>query len=580
MKKICAVAIGMLLIFLQGCGENPTVNTPIPASTGSNPEPFPSPSPTPSGPIPVGTLMDENLTMRVVHPTDLVITYLAIGPENEVFAIGIEGDTIYQLLENGDFVEFMRFPGKVIDYFNVAPDGTIWFVNKKGWGLYHVNNGWAQLITTYMNRLFDFDSAGNLYAVDQPSDGVQKITPDGNVEVIASGFQSQRIGVGPDDSIYVVTFNGELARIEADGSLKIIDTGYFTEDQIAFTPDGTMYVLGWKGLTKVDRATGTVEHVEWYDRYRTIGGNLHFDHQGIGYTFHSNQPLYRINLETQSLEMLYNPNGNSPAMSVDPLTEEVYVAYGDLLPNGKTSLYRVNAEGGLDEIGSVPYGIQVAMTFSKDGVGYLGVIDTGMGESSSMIYRFKPKEGILEEFLQPACIPDGMAVEPNTGEFFWTECNMLVGIGADQERRIIPYFEGLNNSRIAFAPDGTLYSAPWFRAPAPSQPMEHGIYRYQDGSWIQVKDMTNKNPGLVLMEITICPDNHIYLAASLPGELFNRDYASMSTIVRLEDDNSLTVIGYDLGGFDPGAVACAPSGTVYFTNGHGIYSIPDLGSAP
>jgi hypothetical protein len=173
-----------------------------------------------------------------------------------------------------------------------------------------------------------------------------------------------------------------------------------------------------------------------------------------------------------------------------------------------------------------------------------------------------------------------MTVEPNTGEFFWTECNTLVGIGADQGRRIIPYLEGLNTSRIVFAPDGTLYAAIWFNAPVPSQPMKHGIYRYQDGNWIQIKDMTNKDPGLVLTEITVCPDNHIYLAASLPGDLFNRDYASMSSIVRLEDDNSLTVIGYDLGGFDPLAVACAPSGSVYFTNGQGIYSIPNLGAAP
>lgn len=580
MKKIYVAVVILFLIFLQGCGASPAAITPVPTSAISNVEPLPSPSPTPSGPIPIGTLLDKNLSLQVVHPTGIIISSLAIGANNEVFVIDVEGDTIYQLMENGEFVEHMRFPGKVIDTFNVAPDGTFWFVNKKGWGLYHVVNSRAQLIADHMNRLFDFDSGGNLFAVDQPSGDVQKITPDGSVESIASGFQSQRIGVAPDDRVYIVTFNGELARVEADGSLKIIATGLFTEDSIAFTPDGTMYVMGWNGLMKVDPATETVELVEWYHRYRTIGGELDFDHQGIGYTVHANQPLYRINLETQTLEMIYNPFGNSWAMSVDPLTEEVYVAYGDLLPNGKTGLYRVNAEGGLDEIGSVPYGIGISMTFSKDGIGYLGVTDTGTMESPSMIYRFKPKDGTLDEYQQPACVPQGMAVEPNTGELFWTECNTLVGVGADQGQRSIPYFEGVNSSRIVFAPDGTLFGAIWFTAPVPSQPMQHGIYRYQDGNWTQIKDMTNKDPGLVLTEITVCPDNHIYLAASLPGELFNRDYASMSTIVRLEDDNSLTVIGYDLGGFDPLAVACAPSGSVYFTNGHGIYSIPGLGAAP
>jgi len=47
----------------------------------------------------------------------------------------------------------------------------------------------------------------------------------------------------------------------------------------------------------------------------------------------------------------------------------------------------------------------------------------------------------------------------------------------------------------------------------------------------------------------------------------------MSSILRLEDDNELTLIGYDLGNFDPLAITCAPSGTVYFTNGEGIYRI-------
>ena len=88
------------------------------------------------------------------------------------------------------------------------------------------DRGQPQALAHEMNRLFAFDSTGNLFAVDLASDNVQKISPDGKVEVIASGFQSQRLAVGPDDSGYVVTYNGELARVEADGSLKVIATGF------------------------------------------------------------------------------------------------------------------------------------------------------------------------------------------------------------------------------------------------------------------------------------------------------------------------------------------------------------------
>jgi hypothetical protein len=54
----------------------------------------------------------------------------------------------------------------------------------------------------------------------------------------------------------------------------------------------------------------------------------------------------------------------------------------------------------------------------------------------------------------------------------------------------------------------------------------------------------------------------------------------MSALLRLEKDNTLSLIGYDLGNFDSLAIACAPSGTVYITNAQGIYSIPNLGAVP
>ncbi len=517
--------------------------------------------------------------MRVAHPTGTRIESISIGLNNEIYVID-KGDTIYQLMEDGKLEEHLVFPGEKIDDFDIALDGSFWFTNNGG-GLYHVDNlGKPKLVADQVNRVFDFDSTSNLFAVDRPSDNVQKITPDGKVETIASGFQTQRIRVAPDGSIYVVTFSGELARVETDGSLKIIATGFGVENVPAFAPDGAMYILSPGGLKKVDPSTGGVEQLKWYDRYRGLPDTLTlvFDRKGIGYLFHPIMPLYRVNLAAQTLEVVYSPRGNSWALGVDPLSEAIYVAYGDHLPGGKTTLFLVDADGGLEEIGSVPYGMEQSMTFAPEGVGYLSVADSDKG---ALIYKFDPQNGSLEEFYQPQCNAQGMAVEPVTGALWWTECDHLASYHAQTKKKeTIPYLEGVNNSTIAFDADGTLYALAWLLAPAPNLPMPHGIYRNENGSWTLLKDMTAKDPGITLASLTTCPDGHIYVAASIDGQDISRDYTSMSSMLRLEDDNSLTVLGNDLGGYDPLSITCTASGTLYFTNGAGIYAISKLGAVP
>ena len=580
MRTMLVAVATFLLLGLTGCAGKPIVEAQIPIPTPGIPTPAPQASSTRNGPAVVGTLLDSTLTLNVTHPTGVKIESLAVGSNNEIFVIDFQGDTIYQLMQDGSLAEHLKLPSVKMDYFNIPPDGSFWFINNLDWGLYRVDDqGQPQALAHEMNRLFAFDSTGNLFAVDLPSDNVQKISPDGKVEVIASGFQSQRIAVGPDDSVYVVTYDGELVRVDADGSLKVIATGFGIENMPAFAPDGSIYVLSGEGLKRVDPATGQLTQVEWYGRYRNIGGTLVFDKQGIGYIFHPIQPLYRLDLQAQTLEMVYSPFGNSWALGVEPIGENVYVAYGDRLPSGRTTLFSVAANGALQEIGSVDYGMEVSMAFSGDGIGYLSVADTDRG---AMIYSFNSQDKTLQEFYKPDCFAQGMAVEPATGALWWTECNQLASYTNGQAKQSIPYLEEVNSSTIAFGADGTLYALPWFRSSAPHLPMEHGIYRYEGGDWVQLHDMTAKDPGITLAELGVCPDARVYVAASIDGEDVRpgRDHSSMSALLRLEKDNTLSLIGYDLGNFDPLAIACAPSGTVYITNAQGIYSIPNLGAVP
>jgi len=127
---------------------------------------------------------------------------------------------------------------------------------------------------------------------------------------------------------------------------------------------------------------------------------------------------------------------------------------------------------------------------------------------------------------------------------------------------------------------------------APNLPRPHGIYRYEAGEWAQLKDMTARsNYGITLGQIAMCPDGHIYVAASVEfancpdgpiyvdattdaDDLAGCETAlSHSSILQLEENNDLTLLGNYVASFDPLSVACAPSGTLYVIAAEGIYAI-------
>ena len=536
----------------------------------------PAPNPSPRGPVPVGTLLDQNLTIEVVHLTGPRVNFLNFDANDEPYTIDFQGNTIYKLLDDGTLQPYLTFPGQIIEYFDFAPDGTIWFVDN-GRGLYRVDpSGTPQLVASQVNRYFVFDSNANLIAIDYYAlDTVQRISPTGEIEIIADDVKSQQIAIDQEDRIYLITSRGELLRIYPDGNQEVLASGFGIEDQPRFGPDQTLYVHGVMGLVQVDLETGSIHKLDWYDHYR-VSVYLSLDSQGTGYIYHPNTPLYRMDLAAQSFEMIYSPLGNSWAMAVDPTTGSVYAAYGDFLPDGSTTIYRVAPDGTMAELGSVGYGSEVSMAIAPDGTGYLGVLDSDKG---AMIFKFDPQDGSLEEFYQPKCAPKGLIVEPATSALWWMDCNQLVSVIDRQLDQSLPYFDGVVNNTIGFDADGSIYTLPWFNPESPELPAPHGIYLYRDSQWVQLIDMTTEHPGIVLGELTVCPDGQVYVITGyesdeIPGK------TNWSVLVRLEADHSLTVLGYNLGNFDPLAISCPSPGTLYFTNAEGIYSISNLGEAP
>jgi len=98
-------------------------------------------------------------------------------------------------------------------------------------------------------------SDGNLYVTDGNFNRVLKVTPEGEISIFAAWENSPVTvggGVGPDGSIYVTQFSpapyipgsGRIDRIDLDGTItEGVVQGLTTPIDVAFAPDGTMYVL-------------------------------------------------------------------------------------------------------------------------------------------------------------------------------------------------------------------------------------------------------------------------------------------------------------------------------------------------
>jgi plastocyanin len=99
------------------------------------------------------------------------------------------------------------------------------------------------------------NSEGNLYVTDGNFNRVLKVTPEGEISILAAWENSPvTVGaaVGPDGAIYVSQFSpapytpgsGRIDKIDLDGTItEGVVTGLTTPIDVAFAPDGTIYVL-------------------------------------------------------------------------------------------------------------------------------------------------------------------------------------------------------------------------------------------------------------------------------------------------------------------------------------------------
>lgn len=533
----------------------------------SEPTSQPTQSPEAVGPISGIVYLDTNYTARTVYLSETPPWVVRAGPNDEVLIHKTHTDTIYQVGDGGKLDVYAAFPNFEIEEFGFDRLGNLWFSTNAN-KLYEVKNGSPVLIAQNVNHRFAFDSLGNVYAVDFPSHGIQKITPDGNVTVLASDVVTSWIDVGPNNEIVVMS-NGRLIQVQPDGQWRVVADGLGLEASSLFAPDGKVYILDTRwGINIIDLKTGTKQHLSWYDKFSNTGISGAFDHSGRMLTWHPNMPVIRLDFNAKTAEVVYRQRGNTAAMALGP-DGNLYVAYGNLLANGETTLYRIVDKTTLEEIFRVPYGFALSIAFAPDGTGFLGVGDR---EKDGRIYQFDLDTGDFKDLLKPQCWPNSLAVNPLTGNLWWFSCNYIHERDNAGKIRNYPIPQGTSDKSLAFAPDGTLYAVFHFGYSTAEKVAKYGIYRREaDDSWTELTDLTHSDPGIVMAMITVCSDGNLYAVQHLYGNEVGIDYRGIGNTVFLinRTTGDRTPLAWGISP-DASVVVCSQENHLFFTTIDGI----------
>jgi hypothetical protein len=499
---------------------------------------------------------------------------MAIGPNDEILLLGDE-HTIYQLEEDGGTTVYADLSGigDKIEQFGVDPEGRL-YVSTNHSGTFRVDSdGQPGRITGPVNRVFDIDSQGNLLAVDYPGTTVQRISPEGEVSVLSEGFgQAHKIAVTDDDEILVVEdARGELIWIHADGSWETIVSGLGIDFGVSVSPESQVYLIDWSGLYLVDLAAKAMTRLDWYQKYSNTGENAVFDSQGFMYTFHANGPIYRIDLEAHTVDMLFQPLGNSSAMAVVP-DGRVFMAYGEMIPGGHTTVYQVGSGGTPQRLTEVPYREPRSMSVSTDGWLLLSVKgpDTELTDAvpefhGGAVFSIDPDTGAAEQILEDCCSSlDSIVQNPTDGSFWWKSWDSIQSVDASgQVRRVELPEPAIWDGRLKFSQDGTLY-ATFIKPNIDNLTADRAIYRLgTDGTWERLYSGNE-----FFIDLAVCSDDSIYtMGATFDFSGIAPERSGVLYLLwRLDAEGGLTPLVYDAG-TDAFALQCdLDSNQLYFAN--------------
>jgi len=327
--------------------------------------------------------------------------FLAIDPEGDIWARGINRLTQFtpQGVVKPFVVDGFEYPGLPYYWHTAAGiafdnEGGLWIASYNSWlkRLVPLTPGEAdpeftlQTISPGLEVCdLDMDKEGNLYATDMNGMQILRFKPDGEMDVLLDlGFDGRSaIALGPDGVVHVGLPNGEIVRLEADGSYSHYAS--LTTRRMVFGVDGALYaIVGDYGQTK------SIARITAVDTFSTLASEIEGIPLGVGeahispaldsgfYVFtEQDRNLFFVDYEGQGhlIANLRDLGGGGPVvMAASPVTGDIY-----FIPHGPYTVFRIDPEGNSEEVAYNVFGDPWGMVVSHDGqwlyVAESGVID-------------------------------------------------------------------------------------------------------------------------------------------------------------------------------------------------------------
>lgn len=228
----------------------------------------------------------------------------------------------------------------------------------------------------------DTGPRGEIYAYNENTQELWRISPEGDVEVLAQYGNSGRVGVAVDDhgTVYLGLPHGEISRLEADGNLSHYAS--LLTRRMVFGADGYLYAaMGDFGqpksivrITSVDTLTTLVSEIGGAPLGPSEVHVVPASTEGLYVFDESSRNLYLVDFDGQG-HLVANLSllgaGGGPCVIATSPTGDVF-----FIPHGPYKVYRIDSEDSREEYAVNVYGDPWGMVVSPDGQ-WLYVAESG-----------------------------------------------------------------------------------------------------------------------------------------------------------------------------------------------------------
>jgi hypothetical protein len=517
--------------------------------------------------LPEGYTVAQILSPPVPEPrlarSESGLVYLGREDGRALFTLDLASGERTLILEPEDAPLGAPISGPGATVF-VRVEGEIWQVHPDGshevWGQMGGGAAWC------------YTPDGRMIGVGDGQRSVVELFADGSLQELAAGFQMiDDMAASPDDTVFVGDVGtGEVVAIQPDGARRVVTVLSPDHTGLEVDDNGQLFVHNpASGLAMVNlddgRWTNLDEKLQGCPAF-TMPSNFVSPEPGqMVIASGATSQVAWVDLDTGDMKLLVSNSGaNSAALDIGP-DDHLYVGVSGCGPPYPTQVIRLADDGTRQVIVNGLEGVIRDIAFEPEGGLYILV---NPDRETSQLY-YKPEDGNLTEIPGPADYSLGsIAVHPQTGHLLASPIGdpfvAEFTLEGEMARHFIEFPKATMPFALDVAPDGSVYACTaeaerFFTGPV----VERWILELdlQSGSSSVVAQIDQQQGCCPMLNLSVAPTGDIWWLVNPDFQLYQ--VTSAGEVVRFGQDLFT----------DPSAVAVDRQGDVYFTSSEGIFRI-------